>query len=118
MIGLGLATHYMPSSEYETLIHHLTGLAFEEDISQEERDEIIHEALAELETDEANQEIDPGEWRVGCHTFAFLQHLFIGMMHCMQNTSRRWSPFSVPRTITTRWKASTTVSGCVDVCAF
>lgn len=60
VIGLGLATHYLPSTEYETLMHHLTGLAFEDHISQEERDEIIHEAIAELETDEAVQEVDPG----------------------------------------------------------
>ncbi|RLN45248.1 hypothetical protein BBJ29_002531 [Phytophthora kernoviae] len=59
VIGLGLATHYMETSEYETLVHHLTGLEFEESVSQEERDEIVHEALEELETDEAFQEIDP-----------------------------------------------------------
>lgn len=60
VIGLGLATHYIPSSEYEALIHHLTGLEFEDHVTQEERDEIIHETLSELETDEAFQEIDPG----------------------------------------------------------
>ncbi|KAL3672411.1 hypothetical protein V7S43_003095 [Phytophthora oleae] len=59
VIGLGLATHYLPTSEYDTLVHHLTGLEFEENVPQEERDEIIHEALEELETDEAFQEIDP-----------------------------------------------------------
>uniref|UniRef100_A0AAV1T4X6 3-hydroxyisobutyryl-CoA hydrolase n=1 Tax=Peronospora matthiolae TaxID=2874970 RepID=A0AAV1T4X6_9STRA len=59
VIGLGLATHYLPTSEYETLVHHLTGLEFAEHVTQEERDEIIHEALEELETDEAFQEIDP-----------------------------------------------------------
>ncbi|KAG1705215.1 hypothetical protein DVH05_004147 [Phytophthora capsici] len=59
VIGLGLATHYLPTSEYETLVHHLTGLEFEDHVSQEERDEIIHEALEELETDEAFQEVDP-----------------------------------------------------------
>ncbi|GMF18777.1 unnamed protein product [Phytophthora lilii] len=62
VIGLGLATHYLPTSEYETLVHHLTGLEFADNVPQEERDEIIHEALEELETDEAFQEIDPGEW--------------------------------------------------------
>lgn len=60
VIGFGLATHYLPSAEYETLVHHLTGLEFDKKVSQEERDEIIHEALEELETDEAFQEIDPG----------------------------------------------------------
>ncbi|OWZ21716.1 3-hydroxyisobutyryl-CoA hydrolase [Phytophthora megakarya] len=59
VIGLGLATHYLPTTEYETLVHHLTGLEFGNHVSQEERDEIIHEALEELETDEAFQEIDP-----------------------------------------------------------
>lgn len=59
VIGLGLATHYLPTSEYETLVHHLTGLEFEDQVSQEERDERIHEALAELETDEACQEVHP-----------------------------------------------------------
>ncbi|KAG7393485.1 hypothetical protein PHYBOEH_006055 [Phytophthora boehmeriae] len=59
VIGLGLATHYMETSEYETLVHHLTGLEFEDNVPQEERDEIVHEALEELETDEAFQEIDP-----------------------------------------------------------
>ncbi|TDH70756.1 hypothetical protein CCR75_001151 [Bremia lactucae] len=58
VIGFGLATHYLPTSEYDTLVHHLTGLEFEKNVSQEERDEMIHEALAELETDEAFQEID------------------------------------------------------------
>lgn len=61
VIGFGLATHYLPSDEYETLVHHLTGLEFDKKVSQEERDEIIHEALEELETDEAFQEIDPGK---------------------------------------------------------
>ncbi|CAH0482262.1 unnamed protein product [Peronospora belbahrii] len=59
VIGLGLATHYLPTSEYETLVHHLTGLEFAKHVTQEERDEMIHEALEELETDEAFQEIDP-----------------------------------------------------------
>lgn len=59
VIGLGLATHYMETSEYETLVHHLTGLEFEARVPQEQRDEMIHEALEELETDEAFQEIDP-----------------------------------------------------------
>ncbi|KAE9047229.1 hypothetical protein PR003_g1184 [Phytophthora rubi] len=59
VIGLGLATHYLETSEYETLVHHLTGLEFADNVPQEERDEIIHEALEELETDEAFQEIDP-----------------------------------------------------------
>ncbi|ETI40341.1 hypothetical protein F441_14136 [Phytophthora nicotianae CJ01A1] len=59
VIGLGLATHYLPTSEYETLVHHLTGLEFEDHVPQEQRDEMIHEALEELETDEAFQEIDP-----------------------------------------------------------
>jgi 3-hydroxyisobutyryl-CoA hydrolase len=59
VIGLGLATHYIPSSEYETLVHHLTGLEFQSYMTQEQRDEIIHESLEELETDEAHAEIDP-----------------------------------------------------------
>lgn len=59
VIGLGLATHYIPSSEYETLVHHLTGLEFQSYMTQEERDEIIHESLEELETDEARAEVDP-----------------------------------------------------------
>ncbi|RLN06300.1 hypothetical protein BBJ28_00008849, partial [Nothophytophthora sp. Chile5] len=59
VIGLGLATHYLPTVEYETLVHHLTGIEFEDDVPQEVRDELIHEALEELETDEAFQEIDP-----------------------------------------------------------
>ncbi|CAI5705599.1 unnamed protein product [Peronospora effusa] len=59
VIGLGLATHYLPTSEYERMVHFLTGLEFADNTTQEERDEIIHEALEELETDEAFQEIDP-----------------------------------------------------------
>lgn len=59
MIGLGLATHYIPSADYETLVHHLTGLEFQSYMTQEQRDEIIHESLEELETDEAQAEIDP-----------------------------------------------------------
>lgn len=59
VIGLGLATHYISSAEYETLVHHLTGLEFQKYMTQEERDEIIHETLEELETDEAQAEIDP-----------------------------------------------------------
>ncbi|KAG3217176.1 hypothetical protein PC129_g11987 [Phytophthora cactorum] len=59
VIGLGLATHYLPTSEYETLVHYLTGLEFADHVPQEQRDEMIHEALEELETDEAFQEIDP-----------------------------------------------------------
>lgn len=59
VIGLGLATHYIPSAEYETLVHHLTGLEFQNYMTQEQRDEIIHESLEELETDEAHAEIDP-----------------------------------------------------------
>ncbi|TYZ57642.1 hypothetical protein PybrP1_003394 [[Pythium] brassicae (nom. inval.)] len=59
VIGLGLATHYVPSADYETLVHHLTGLEFQDYMSQEQRDEILHETLEELETDEANAEIDP-----------------------------------------------------------
>ncbi|CEG37157.1 mitochondrial 3-hydroxyisobutyryl-hydrolase [Plasmopara halstedii] len=60
VIGLGLATHYLPTSEYDTLVHQLTGFEFEDQVPQEERDEMIHEAIAELETDEAFQEVDPG----------------------------------------------------------
>ncbi|GMF17011.1 unnamed protein product [Phytophthora fragariaefolia] len=60
VIGLGLATHFLQSSEYEQLVHYLTGLEFEDDVPQEVRDEMIHEALEELETDEAFQEVDPG----------------------------------------------------------
>ena len=60
VIGLGLATHYIPTSEYERIVHYLTGLEFGSNVTQEERDEIIHEALEELETDEAFQEVDPG----------------------------------------------------------
>ncbi|CAI5745804.1 unnamed protein product [Peronospora destructor] len=59
VIGLGLATHYIPTSEYETMMHSLTGLEFSDDVTQEDRDEMIHEALEELEMDEAFQEIDP-----------------------------------------------------------
>ncbi|KAF1332358.1 3-hydroxyisobutyryl-coa hydrolase, partial [Globisporangium splendens] len=59
VIGLGLATHYIPSSEYESLVHHLTALEFQSYMTQEQRDEIIHETLEELETDEAQAEIDP-----------------------------------------------------------
>lgn len=44
-------------------MHHLTGLEFENHVPQEERDEMIHEAIEELETDEAFQEIDPGALR-------------------------------------------------------
>ncbi|KAJ0399672.1 hypothetical protein P43SY_000045 [Pythium insidiosum] len=59
VIGFGLATHYLPTDEYDTLVHHLTGLEFPADMPQDVRDEMIHEAIAELETDEANQEVDP-----------------------------------------------------------
>lgn len=58
VIGFGLATHYLPTSEYDSLIHHLTGLDFPTEMAQEERDEILHEMITELETDEAAQEID------------------------------------------------------------
>lgn len=40
-------------------MHHLTGLEFQDHMSQEERDEIIHETLEELETDDAKAEVDP-----------------------------------------------------------
>ncbi|TMW63856.1 hypothetical protein Poli38472_002797 [Pythium oligandrum] len=59
VIGFGLATHYLPTNEYETLVHHLTGLEFPSTMPQDERDEMIHEAIEELETDEAFQEVDP-----------------------------------------------------------
>ncbi|DAZ97953.1 TPA: hypothetical protein N0F65_006378 [Lagenidium giganteum] len=58
VIGFGLATHYLPATEYETLVHHLSGLDFPKDMPQEERDDILHETLAELEEDDADQEID------------------------------------------------------------
>jgi hypothetical protein len=45
------------------MVHHLTGLEFAHHIPQEQRDEIVHETLEELETDEAFQEVDPGEWK-------------------------------------------------------
>lgn len=92
VIGLGLATHYLPTSEYETLVHHLTGLEFAEHVTQEERDEIIHEALEELETDEAFQEIDPGtlQSKVGM-CLLLISYVRI----CVQSISRRLNPYSV-----------------------
>jgi 3-hydroxyisobutyryl-CoA hydrolase len=60
VIGLGLATHYLETKEYDALIHHLSGLDFQKHMTQEERDEIIHETIEELETDDANQEPNPG----------------------------------------------------------
>nr|CCA19097.1 3hydroxyisobutyrylCoA hydrolase putative [Albugo laibachii Nc14] len=58
VIGFGLATHYMESSVYKDLVHHLTGFDFPSDMPQEERDEALHEALEEFETEDAVQDID------------------------------------------------------------
>ena len=60
VIGFGLATHYMESNVCDNLMHHLTGFDFPNDMPQEERDEALHEALEEFETEDAQQDIDSG----------------------------------------------------------